>query len=390
MSGTLKVYYFPNPFNRIPINMTDSAARVGFASAVTGTLFHRFAGLCRRLADLESRLLRDEISDIDIRAPVFICGLARSGTTVILEALASTGRFASLRYCDYPPVWFPWWWTRLRDRLPLPRPAPVQRAHGDGIEVTPESPEAFDEIFWMHFFPDRHAEDVDQVLDERTDNPAFEAFYSRHIRKLLLARQRSRYLSKGNYGLARLAYLYKLFPDARFVVPVRDPVDQVASLVRQNKHFRQLSDGHRAIGRELARRGHFEFGPQLRVECLNDASEAAGIARDYRQGHYVRGYARQWVMSYGHVLAQLSNRPGLAEAVLVLRYEDLCADPASTLEKLAGYCQLDDESGALLAGDWQARIDHSRPGVQDGADAELVRDICRPVARKLGYDGSRD
>ena len=76
-----------------------------------------------------------------------------------------------------------------------------------------------------------------QVLDAATSNPAFERFYADHLKKILLVRGGQRYLSKGNYNLTRFAYLRKLFPDARFIVPVRDPRWHIASLMKQHRLF---------------------------------------------------------------------------------------------------------------------------------------------------------
>jgi hypothetical protein len=41
--------------------------------------------------------------------------------------------------------------------------------------------------------------------------------------KVVLLRGGARYVSKGNYNAARIAYLARLFADAKFVVPIREP-----------------------------------------------------------------------------------------------------------------------------------------------------------------------
>ncbi len=176
------------------------------------------------LAGLESRQLAEEIAANPPRRPIFIAGVARSGSTILLQALASLPGTASARYRDYPPIWFPYWWDRLRQRLPLPPVKPQPRAHADGIEVTPDSPEALDEVFWMHFHPGRHDPGVDQRLEPDHERSAFTAFYRAHISKLLYARGAERYLCKGNYNLFRLPLLLRMFPDARLVVPIRSPL----------------------------------------------------------------------------------------------------------------------------------------------------------------------
>ena len=45
----------------------------------------------------------------------------------------------------------------------------------------------------------------------------------------MLCRRAERIVCKNNYNITRIAYLARLFSDARFVLAVREPVDHVAS-----------------------------------------------------------------------------------------------------------------------------------------------------------------
>ena len=78
-----------------------------------------------------------------------------------------------------------------------------------------------------------------------------------HLCKVVLLRGGARYVSKGNYNVCRIAYLRRLFPDAKFVVPVREPVARVHSLVKQHRLFTdyrarctraRVSSGGRPLG----------------------------------------------------------------------------------------------------------------------------------------------
>ena len=113
-------------------------------------------------------------------------------------------------------------------------------------------------------------------------------------------------MSKGNYNVARIEYLAKLFPDARFVVPVREPVAHVASLVRQHQLFNGYAQDDPRIGIYLSAAGHFEFGPQRRPICLTPEA-AEGASGVWDEGD-AAGYARQWAEVYGHV-ARLKASP---------------------------------------------------------------------------------
>jgi hypothetical protein len=52
-----------------------------------GGLVERRPGLWTRLGDLETRMLGAELTDVEIKAPIYVAGMARSGSTLLLEVL---------------------------------------------------------------------------------------------------------------------------------------------------------------------------------------------------------------------------------------------------------------------------------------------------------------
>ena len=70
-------------------------------------------------------------------------------STILLNAIYKSNVFASLSYSDMPFVLAPNLWSKIsfkKKDLEL-----KERAHGDGIKVSTESPEAFEEVFWKTF-----------------------------------------------------------------------------------------------------------------------------------------------------------------------------------------------------------------------------------------------
>ncbi|MEX0606804.1 MAG: sulfotransferase, partial [Halofilum sp. (in: g-proteobacteria)] len=101
---------------------------------------HRLGGLVARhprawigLGNLETRLLRQELDEVALDAPIYIAGLARSGSTLLLEVLSRHPDVGCHRYRDYPMLFTPYGWRRFLARVPQQRRAPVERAHADGI-----------------------------------------------------------------------------------------------------------------------------------------------------------------------------------------------------------------------------------------------------------------
>lgn len=303
-----------------------------------GAWVDRFRPLWLGLGRLESSLLADELREISLDSPIYVCGLARSGSTLLHEIIAAHPGVATHRIKDYPMVYTPFWWRRATAGLP-PTP-PRERTHRDRTVITSESPDALDEMLWMAFFRRGHDPTVSNVLRAGMRHPEFESFYRSHIRKLLLAEGATRYVAKANYHVARLSYLVRLFPDVKVLIPVRSPVSHIASLMRQHEWFsRGQRKHHRALA-YMRRSGHFEFGLDRRPMNLDDSARVQDILGDWASGEEIRGWARYWAMVYNHIGAVLSADDCVRRAALVVRFERFCAAPAETLRSILEHCGL--------------------------------------------------
>lgn len=296
-------------------------------------------GFWQKLGRLETRLLEDRIAAVRVAAPIYVCGLARSGSTILLELLATHDDTVTHAYRDFPLVHTPYFWNRFLDRAQR-ETAAVERAHGDGILVTPESPEAVEEVLWMSFFPGLHQPGAVDVLDSDTWAPAFERYYDEHLRKLLWLRKGQRYLAKGNYNSTRMRYLARLYPDARFIVPLREPLAHVASLQRQHQRFCDHHARDPKAQRYMSRLGHFEFGLDRRAVHTGNAARYEAIRSAWARGDDIEGYAMAWDDLYRHIADQLDASPSLRTATLVVRHEALCDAPEAQVRRLFDHCGL--------------------------------------------------
>lgn len=348
-----------------------------------GGLVERFPNLWVRLGNWETRLLDDRIAGAAVDRPIYVAGLARSGSTILLELLARHPDTASHRYRDFPMVPTPWTWSWFVDRAGRGDPVARERAHRDRIKVTPESPEAFEEVLWKIFFPRLHEPSESAVLDEGTEHPAFEAFYRDHIRKLLVLRGAPRYLAKGNYNVTRLRYLKKLFPDARFVVPIREPAGHIASLMNQHRLFSAAGAEDERVVDHLRRSGHYEFGPDRRPINVGDARATREILALWQAGEEAAGWAAYWASVYAH-LAEAMAEPGLAPAIHVVRYEDLCSDPGGAIAAVLAHCALEDCGLAETARAVISPPTYYEPSFA-AAERAAIRDRTAAVAARFGY-----
>lgn len=340
-------------------------------------------GFWKALGNLESFTLRKEIDSEAIIKPVFVSGLARSGSTILTEVISQHPQLTSHHYSDFPLTWIPYWWNSLRSRLPLPEQEPQERAHQDRLMITGDSPEAIEEILWMHFFPETHQPGCSHVLSEQESHPRFEKYYHDHIRKLVLVRGRQRYVAKNNYHVTRLEYLLKLFPDARFVIPVREPVQHVASLIKQHRLFSEQASEDSRVARQLQLSGHYEFGP-LRIPIAVDEDRQAIYGNDLDD---VAWYANQWADIYGFLRECMDRNQALANACLVVPYEELCSQPDTSLHRLFEHLGLSDEAAKKIVKACAPTISapaYYQPGFTS-QQKELIRTLTRDSAGAYTY-----
>jgi len=333
--------------DRVPSNREDVEMPVAPWVDFLGGFITRKRNLWVTLGRMETYFLSEEIKDVSITSPIYICGLARGGSTILLEALASHKETVSHRYKDFPLLYTPYWWNRYLDMVPRREEVPVERAHKDRLQITSESPEAMEEMLWMAFFPHCHDPRVSHIINEFCENPDFESFYYDHIRKMLLLRGGQRYLAKGNYNTTRIEYIFKLFPDARFVIPVREPCAHVASLIRQHDLFcRAEIQNPRALA-HMSQLGHFEFGLNRRPVNTGDSICIRETLRSWDEGRDAEGYAKQWSAVYGFLADVLERNTALRKATLIVPYEDLVNNSEITLKNLFRHVHLFDADDSV-------------------------------------------
>jgi len=343
----------------------------------------RMAGVLKSLGNTETELLGERLDNIALDRPVFIAGLARSGSTMLLDIFSRLPQVGTHRYRDFPLVFVPYFWNRFQERFAASA-APVERPHKDRIKITKDSPEAFEEPLWTYFFPFVHDPGARHLLTAAQANPRFDTFYREHLRKILLVRGRQRYVSKGNYNIARLQYLAHLLPDARFVVPIRHPVSHVNSLVRQHRLFTQYSREDRRVPHYMRGAGHYEFGPQ-RVPINLDEESGRRIVEAWNAGDDDLGYAILWRSVYAHARQLARQNESLAKRIVFVPYEDFCAQPVAMLSRLFDFCELTAGAQDLLGNlPPIAAPEPEREGIKETQRTRIWNET-REVAEEFGY-----
>jgi len=312
----------------------------GYAAYAVAKFFSSFNKFSYFLSRMETLLSRNDINALTVDRPIYIVGLARAGTTIILEMLYKHPFLASHKYRHFLMPFFPHRFSRIVDQS-LFFTKPRERVHKDGIMVTRESPEAVEEIFWQDFFNNNHNEEISSVMSGTMSNTNFEQFYRNHIRKLIINQRCSRYLAKNNYNITRLGYLHRMFPDVKFLLIIRNPVNQIASLIKQTRLFVNMEKNNPLLADWHRLTGHSEFGHNQLCINTGDNEIIHKIRRLWKnEKTYVKGWAYYWSSIYDYVMNLLDTNKEIKKATLIIRHEDLCENPAKTIDKILGHTEL--------------------------------------------------
>ncbi len=258
---------------------------------------------------------------------VFITGLARSGTTILLRRLYAAGSFGSLTYRDMPFVLMPAFWKRLSGNSKK-QTEKSERAHGDGLMVDYDSPEAFEEVFWKTVCGPYYIR-KDCLLPHEPGTEELDKF-RRYIGVVLKSRENKaeRYLSKNNNNILRLVSLCSAFPESLFIVPFRSPLQHAFSLLAQHQRFLEPEDSFTTKYMEWL--GHYEFGAGHRPFSVSG-----------RENPYEPDCPAYWLALWNEIYSWLEETAG-SEKVIFLSYEHLCGDSGQTWQRLLELAELEE------------------------------------------------
>ena len=349
-------------------------------NAVDRALHHvafTLPGVQRTLADLETDLYRRQLEAVVSRDEVFITGVPRAGTTLLLELLYGTGEFVSFTYRDMPFILSPLLWRRFSKSRRL-QGKRAERAHGDGMEITYDSPEAFEEVAWLAHMG-RHIVRKETLAPVPRKAMTHEAATGLQtlVRKLLLATAPEsagdrplRYLSKNNANLSRLRVIKALFPSARVLVVYRNPLAQAASLLGQHRRFLAEHASDPFSRRYMRWIGHFEFGANLRPIDFEGQ-----YSRDGVPDADTTFWLEYWTAAYRHALERRGDR------VHFVDFDALLAEPGASLERLARIVGVRD-AGRLRAAAATLRKPTAKPLAPENVPLPVLQ-AAQAVHREL-------
>ncbi len=344
------LYYTIFKKNRASSSHASYSAVEKLLHYVAFNTFHAQVGL----SDIEDTIYRKQLISIKIYKPVFITALPRAGTTILLETLTHNKEFGSHRYCDMPFVLIPLLWNGI-SKSHRKKEILKERAHGDGILINPDSPEAFEEMVWKIFWKKQYLND--RILPwKNKNNIEFVEYFRSHIKKVILLRKElekntERYISKNNLNICRIPILKRIFNDSIILVPFRQPIQHAYSLLRQHKNFLNLHERDKFACKYMEAIGHYDFGSNLRpidFEEMLDTSK-------HKNTNTIEFWIEYWCMAYKYLLEKIPKLD-----IVFISFERLCEFPFESLTKIAKIVEFKQNDEAYIKG-MSSKLKNNKP-----------------------------
>ncbi len=336
----------------------------------------------KRLGTLENDLFASQFERIESTREVFVTGLPRSGTTLLLQFLYGTGEFTSFTYRHMPLILAPLLWQKM-SRSFHQRAELRERAHGDQVHVSFDSPEAFEEVIWLTFLKNKIVRPYMLMPISPDDySEDFEDTFHNLIRKLISLsgpNSNTRYLSKNNTNVSRLDAIRQLFPTSTILVPFREPLAHIGSLAKQHAQFLAQHRSDSFSRRYMQWLGHFEFGDEIKPinfnNWLDDKTLPLSVTPDF--------WLEYWTAAYAYVLEHRGPNVHLVD------YDRLLSADPRDLETIADHVALRDKD-AFLSRAKSIRRPTSQPLDESAVSPRLraaAKDIWAALKETTGVRG---
>ncbi|MGB5668834.1 MAG: sulfotransferase domain-containing protein [Maribacter sp.] len=267
--------------------------------------------------EMEEILFGQKAKQLEIKEYVFVTGLARSGTTAVMNKIFGTDEYASLQYANMPFLLSPNLWKR---KLKIES---HERAHKDGITIDGNSPEEFDEYFWKAFLKDSYIK-KDGLAPHNIDNMVLNKYLA-YVKLICLAKGKDKYISKNNNNVLRLTALEKI-DHHKIIILFRDPLSHASSLMKLDKSFSKNQKEDPFSLDYFNYLGHHEFGLNHKPFLLTTDFT------DHRQQfskENLNYWLAIWLNYYSYILQQNKN------GYLFISFEDLIKTPDKVYDFIA-------------------------------------------------------
>lgn len=283
-------------------------------------LLHRIAlnnyNIAYRLFKLESRKISRK--KLEKRQEfVIISGLARAGTTSLMNDISKISDFVSLNYANMPFLMCPNYWAKIykpkRKKL-------KERSHKDGIMIGLDSNEALEEFFFKikandAYIKDSYLAEYAISQEDYSDYLDYQSIIKLDNRKI--------YLAKNNNFILRYNSVREYNDDFIMVILFREPLTHASSLMEKHSEYKILQHEDPFVLEYMNWLGHHEFGENQKPFVFQETEE-----KIHGEKSSLDYWLKIWINYYNHVLTISHSN------TLLINYDSYCKNPTETIESI--------------------------------------------------------
>ena len=248
---------------------------------------------------------------------VIISGLARAGTTSLMNDLSKIEDFVSLSYANMPFLMCPNIWKKFYK----PKAGKLkERSHKDGIMIGLNSSEALEEYFFKvkssdSYIKDLYLSEYKITKEDYDDYIDYQCIVKQDNSKI--------YLAKNNNFILRYKSVREFNNDFIMVIMFRDPLSHAASLLEKHLDYKKLQKEDPFVLEYMNWLGHHEFG--LGQKPLYFSNSVENIHDDKESLDY---WLKSWMNYYRYVLT--IQHPN----TIFVNYRSYCKYPKETINTI--------------------------------------------------------
>jgi len=320
-----------------------------------------------------------------IDRPVFVVGPFRSGTTILEKIIGDhpdVGHFTYMSNVYYKAPVTGYLLMNFLWRIGFLDKQVLSAVHNPRVRYTMFSPYECEWI-WSQTRRGLWDESISDIsVGAEYSDPRFERYLRSMIQRHLLFQRSNRFLSKNPVSCLRLDYLYSLFPDARIVTIVRNPLDTVLS------HYRMASHMEQVFYQNPQTKWILQEGLHMDLLSMRIKTPTYKTTMELNNEHALLSLANQWKDLETAVLDSMEGNPSLAENTLQLTYEDFVHDSRRVLNRLWDFTGLGGSEADKLTEKYKDILTPPEPLELSDEEKSLlprVLDIMGTTASRAGY-----
>lgn len=248
---------------------------------------------------------------------IIVSGLARSGTTSLMNDLSQIECFVSLGYANMPFLLCPNHWAQIYN--PKGRQL-KERSHNDGIKIGLTSNEALEEYFFKVKANDSYIQE-DHLSEYALSEEVYEDYLD--YQSMIKLDNHKIYLAKNNNFILRYKSVRQLNDDFVMVMMYREPLSHAASLLEKHRHYTRMQAEDPFVLDYMNWLGHHEFGRNQKPFRFNQTPERVSGSKDSMDF-----WLASWINYYRYALTLCHPN------TLLINYDDYCNHPGRVIRRI--------------------------------------------------------